>query len=102
MLSNSITGTRENVAATEKAVKLAVEASQIPYTNKTLIDRGISGSITLGMYTFTDIDFTKKVRDTFKYSASELRVKKSGIYAIGLYTAFWSDQTIPKGTTMDV
>ncbi|MEC0242760.1 phage tail protein [Paenibacillus dokdonensis] len=86
-LSNATNGTRENVAATEKAVSLAVAASQIPYTDKTLIERRMNDSKLLTQNSVTTLAYTVNSRDTlneYDGSTGKLSVKRTGIYYIGL------------------
>ncbi|GIO63390.1 tail fiber protein [Paenibacillus cineris] len=109
MLSNSITGTRENVAATEKAVKLALDKSlssvpdaSLTVAGKTMLSNAINGTrqnvaateyaVKTAMENVKVENYDGRTEEVFYYVPSQYPTIQAALNAIKLHNA--GDRTI--------
>lgn len=85
LLSDSITGTRSNVAATEWAVNKAVQAANRPYTDSTFISAvtyKLPKIQPLLRYTYTNIQFAADIDLLGELTEQGVRLKNQGTYYV--------------------
>ncbi|AZS14233.1 hypothetical protein [Paenibacillus lutimineralis] len=97
LLSNSITGIRTDVAATELAVN---RAANVPYTDKTLIIASLKNSPTLTQQASTVIPFDNVLTDTLGELNGDgsFTLRDSGTYYVSIDIGAFNTSDIPQYT----